>query len=261
MVTVGHAIAALEELWPAATAEEWDRPGLVVGDVDAEITGVLLAVDLTESVFAEAVRLNANLIVTHHPFLLRGVNSIAQNTAKGSLLSKLVRANVASFAAHTNADIAEDGVSAAIAQALGLEDVTPLTSNGHGRVGNLPSATSAEVLVSKLLHVLPATARGVASSAAPSHTIRRVALCGGAGDAFIEDAKLAGADVYITSDLRHHVTQDAGIAMIDVSHWASESLWLPVVERSIARKVSAPIHLSRENTDPWIFRRNIEGNN
>jgi dinuclear metal center YbgI/SA1388 family protein len=259
VVSVGQAIAALEELWPANTAEEWDRPGLVVGNLETEVTGILLSVDLTESVFAEAKQLGANLIVTHHPYLLRGVSSIAQSTAKGALLSKLVKADVASFAAHTNADVALDGVSASIAATLGLDDVVALTDGGHGRVGNLPEPKTASEVVSLLLEHLPKTVRGVSCSASEDLLVSRVALCGGAGDSFIEDAKLSGADIYITSDLRHHVAQDAGLPLIDVSHWASESLWLPLAAKSISSRLPLPIHVSRENTDPWIFRRNIEG--
>lgn len=261
MTTLGQAIAAFEELWPAHTAEEWDRPGLVVGSPERELTGILLSVDLTQSVFDEAKKLGANLIVTHHPYLLRGVSSIAETTAKGSLLTQLVMAGVASFAAHTNADIASDGVSAAISSSLGLTDAAPLTQTGHGRVGNLPSQLTAEQLVARLVEVLPKTAGGVLCSSERTLPIKRVALCGGAGDAFLEDARNSGADIYITSDLRHHVAQDAGMPVINVSHWASESLWLPLAKESISTKLFVPIHISSENTDPWIFRRNIEGDN
>lgn len=254
MASISEVLAVCERLWPLASAEEWDRPGLIVGDPSVEATRVLFAVDFTADVLAEAHETRANLIIVHHPYLLRGVTSVAEDTAKGALLSEAIRAGVAVYSAHTNADIASDGVSQVFAEALGLERLEPLTQDGHGRVGDLKTTTTLEGLVNLLVEILPATARGVSASASKNLLVTRVALCGGAGDSFIEAARLSKADVYVTADLRHHVTQDAGIPLIDVSHWASESLWLARAAESIKKHVEIDTLISNINTDPWVFR-------
>lgn len=250
--------AAFESLWPASGAEDWDRPGLSVGSLNSSVTGVLLCVDVTDRVLEEAVEKGANLVLSHHPLILRGVSSLNEDTNKGSLVTQAIRSKVNIFSVHTNADIVENGVSDVIAKRLGLTNVVPLvpvgSNTGHGRIGNLTEAVTIGELAEKLVELLPATARGVSSSASADNKVQRVALCGGAGDSFISAAVAAGADVYITSDLRHHVTQEAGLPLIDVSHWASESLWLEVAAGELASKFATEkILVSCVATDPWSF--------
>lgn len=254
MTSISEVLAVCEQLWPLSSAEEWDRPGLIVGDPRNGVSRVLFAVDFTAEVLEEAGQSGANLIIVHHPYLLRGVTTVAEDTAKGALLAKAVRSDVAVYSAHTNADIASDGVSQVFAEALGLQQIHSLTPDGHGRVGDLKHEQSLEEFVNLLVDVLPLTARGVSASAAKDLKVARVALCGGAGDSFIEAARLAQADVFVTADLRHHVTQDAGIPLVDVSHWASESLWLARAAESIKNHIKIETLISNINTDPWVFR-------
>ncbi len=119
-------MAVLEEMYPAGSAHDWDSVGLVCGDPSAPVDTVHFAVDPTLEVAGEALRGNADLLVTHHPLLLRAVHSIAADGAKGKLLHRLIRGNVALFNAHTNADDARPGVSDALARTLGLTDLRPL---------------------------------------------------------------------------------------------------------------------------------------
>jgi dinuclear metal center YbgI/SA1388 family protein len=250
--------AKCELLWPISGAEDWDSPGLVAGNPGAEVNQVLLAVDVTKEVLSEAIRLGANVIFTHHPLLLKGVNSVAESSSKGALLALAIKSDVAIFSAHTNADIVVDGVSDVIARRLGLANIEPLVPTapgvGHGRVGNLPAGVSLGELVEKLVTLLPSSTRGVSASASADITVQRVALCGGAGDSFIGAAKSAGADVYVTSDLRHHVTQEAPLPLVDVSHWASESLWLETAAAQLGAACGGvEFTVSQCVTDPWIF--------
>ena len=250
--------AAFEKLWPASGAEEWDRPGLSVGALNKEVTALLLCVDVTEQVLEEAVQKGANLVLSHHPLIMRGVSSLDEETNKGGLVTQAIRSNINIFSAHTNADIVENGVSDVIAKRLGLFNAAPLVAVGpnlgHGRVGDLPEAITIGELADKLVGLLPPTARGVTSSASADTRVQRVALCGGAGDSFIPAAVAAGADVYITSDLRHHVTQEAGLPLIDVSHWASESLWLEEAASQLTGLFATEkIMVSSVATDPWVF--------
>ncbi len=124
--TVGDAVAALDRRFPPRLAMAWDRVGLVCGDPAAPVRRVLFAVDPVADVVDEALDTGADLLVVHHPLLLRGVHSVAATTFKGALVHRLVAGGVALYTAHTNADAAADGVAEALAAAVGLVDVAPM---------------------------------------------------------------------------------------------------------------------------------------
>lgn len=267
MTTLRDVVHYAHTLWPLSGAEEWDAPGLVSGDLDRHVSRILLAVDAVAATVAQAVDVNADLLITHHPLLLRGVTSIAEERYKGKLLSHLIRGNVALLAAHTNADVVEQGVSDVIAHHLGLHDTTPLSpgltpGTGIGRVGNLSEPVTLGALARQLADVLPNTAGGVKVSGDFTSLVHRVALCGGAGDSLLSVDAVLGSDVYITSDLRHHPAQEAreqalvsgGPALIDVSHWAAEWLWLDVAATQLQTKFpDIHVEVSDLRTDPWDF--------
>ena len=125
-LTVGTITGWLDAAYPQRLAESWDRVGLQVGDPDAEVTRVLFAVDPADVVVDEARELGAQLIVTHHPLMLRGVNHIRRNEPKGRVVMSLIESGIALFAAHTNADSARPGVADALANVIGLVDDQPL---------------------------------------------------------------------------------------------------------------------------------------
>lgn len=126
MVSVADVAAWFEDAYPPALAEDWDRVGLSVGDPDAEVEGVLFAVDVTDAVVDQALEWGAQLVVSHHPLLLRGVHAVRTDEPKGRVVARLLRAGVSVFSAHTNADSATDGVADALASACGLVDLRPL---------------------------------------------------------------------------------------------------------------------------------------
>ena len=119
-----------ESLWPVSGAEAWDAPGLIAGGSQDRISRVLLTVDVTSEVVEEAIDGGFDLVLAHHPFIMRGVSSVSSDTAKGSTLSRAIRSNVAIYAAHTNADIVENGVSDTLAKSIGLSNIEPLVSDG-----------------------------------------------------------------------------------------------------------------------------------
>ncbi|MEN9957584.1 MAG: hypothetical protein RIR46_1192 [Actinomycetota bacterium] len=267
MIQLSQISETFESLWPASGAEPWDAPGFVTSHSDA-LTGVLLTVDVTGPVLAEARAKGCNLVVAHHPFLLKGTQDVNHDSLKGSVLSFAIKNSIAIFAAHTNADIVEDGVSDAIAKKLGLTDISPLVATtesvGHGRIGRLAHPMQLQKFAALVAEVMPFSARGVVVAGDPDQVISTVALCGGAGDSFIDAAIASQADVYVTSDLRHHPTLDAtltprekALALVDVSHWAAESLWLESAARSIKNAhEGVPVHVSEVVTDPWVFSIN-----
>jgi len=264
--TVGQVQAVIEQLWPVAGAEAWDAPGLLAGSPAAPVQSILLAVDAVADTAAEAA--DHDLLLVHHPLLLRGVTSIAEDRYKGAVLSRLIRSDTALIAAHTNADVVETGTSAVFAQRLGLRGAVPIVpssgnpARGIGRVGTLAEPTTLGRLARLLGELLPATASGIRVSGDFDAPIRAVALCGGAGDSLLAEPAVLAADVYITSDLRHHPASEArenarasrGPALIDVSHWASEWLWLEQAASELrAALAEVTVTVSDIRTDPWDF--------
>jgi len=266
--SLNELIRVFEELWPLSGAEDWDAPGLVSGSLGQPVTRVLLTVDVTHDIIAEAEDGGFDLVLSHHPLLLKGVKTISESTSKGSILARCIRSNIAIYGAHTNADIVESGVSDVLARALGLGSLTPLVptlnpGEGHGRIGLLDSPVTLGNFARLAARILPSTASGIRVSGDFDQVIQRVAVCGGAGDSFIDAAIDAGVDVYLTSDLRHHPVQEArelsqlasgGPAFIDVAHWAGEWLWLEVAAAQLAKRFDkVQFVVSHLRTDPWDF--------
>ena len=256
------------DLWPLSGAEQWDAPGLLSGDPAGPIDHIHLAVDAVADTVDEAIEANADLLFVHHPLLLRGVTTVAEDRYKGALLSRLIRANCALLAAHTNADIVVDGVSDVLASRLGLVDALPITAGtvpgtGIGRVGRLAEPTTLGQLARRVAHLLPPTASGVRAAGEYGQPIETVALCGGAGDSLLAHPSVLAADVYITADLRHHPASEAreqarlggaGPALLDVSHWASEWLWLETAAGQLREALPGMrVSVSELRTDPWDF--------
>ncbi len=127
--TLGDVAGVLDGLYDPAWARPWDAVGLVVGDPSAAVQKVLLAVDATPVVVEEALRWGADLLITHHPLLLRPVNAVAATGPKGRMVHELIRGGCALYTAHTNADAAAPGVSDALARVLGLRDLVPLEAD------------------------------------------------------------------------------------------------------------------------------------
>ena len=119
-LTLREVVAALESVYPPETAMDWDQVGLVAGDLDQAVRTVHFAVDPTLAVVQEAVDAGADLLVTHHPLLLRGIHSVATTGAKGETLTRAILGDLAIYCAHTNADVASPGVCDALAAAVGL---------------------------------------------------------------------------------------------------------------------------------------------
>ena len=265
--SLAEILRVTERLWPMSGAEGWDAAGLLSGDPSQQVSSVFLAVDAVPEVADEAVENGADLLLVHHPLLLRGVTSISEDRFKGAVLARLIRGGCALVSAHTNADVVETGTSAELARRLGIVDPLAIVPGatphrGIGRVGRLAEQTTLGRLARQLGEILPATASGIRASGDYDRPIDTVAVCGGAGDSLLAEPAVLAADVYITSDLRFHPAsafrEDAklvgGPALIDISHWASEWLWLATAAGELrAALPDLAVTVSDLRTDPWDF--------
>ena len=280
--TVGDVMALMETWYPAATAQSWDRVGLIVGDPASPVRSILLALDPTAAIAAQAVAGPSgdgqpyDMVITHHPLLLRGASFLPVNDPKGGVVTTLIRSGIALFNAHTNADVACDGVATALADLLGLRDTVPLEpcgtdAEGHeiglGRVGTVDETTLG-AFADHVASVLPAGPSGLLVGGDESAQVTRVAVLGGAGDSALEAARAAGVDVYLTADLRHHPASEhlegGSPALLCGSHWATESPWLPVLARKIREAarcadVELRVEVSTIVTEPWTSHRVTQG--
>ncbi|MFF4123827.1 Nif3-like dinuclear metal center hexameric protein [Microbispora rosea] len=265
--TLAEVVECLEALYDPSWAESWDAVGLVCGDPEQAVRKVLFAVDPVAVVVDEALGWGADLVVTHHPLYLRGTTSVAATTFKGRVVHRLIRGGAALYAAHTNADVADPGVSDALARAVGLTgDLRPLQPSaadprrGLGRIGDLPAPMPLREFAALAASGLPRTAGPLRVAGDPGRPVRTVAVCGGAGDSLLGTARAAGVDVFLTADLRHHPASEHmeadGPALVDASHWATEWPWLADAARRLtsalaARGITVEARVSDAVTDAW----------
>ncbi|WP_328783168.1 Nif3-like dinuclear metal center hexameric protein [Streptomyces canus] len=271
MPRLSEVIAALENLWPAERAESWDAVGTVVGEPDQEVTRVLFAVDPVQEIVDEAVKLGADLLVTHHPLYLRGTTTVAASHFKGRVVHTLIKNDIALHVAHTNADSADPGVSDALAGALDLRVVGPLVPDptdtsgrrGLGRVCELDPPMTVREIAARAAERLPATAQGIRVAGDPEATVRTIAVSGGSGDSLFDQVRASGVDAFLTADLRHHPVSEfiadrahSPLALLDAAHWATEWPWCELAaaqldEISDRHGWDLRVHVSRTVTDPW----------
>ena len=261
-VKLSKLLSVFESLWPQSGADEWDQVGLACGSANQEIDSVLFCVDPTLSVLQEAKKKSCQLVVSHHPLLIDGVHSVAEGELKGDILSYAITNSIAIFSAHTNADTVPGGVSDVLASKIGIKNSVPLVStakdSGHGRIGLLDKAETVSNLAKRISDILPPTQAPIRVAGDPTKLVTKIAIVGGSGASFLPDAISAGADCFITSDLKHHVSLDAvsqkdnQICLIDISHFAAESLWLTPASAELALLVpEVKFLVSEVITDPW----------
>ena len=262
-MTLNDVIEHLEQAYPPARAESWDAVGLVCGDPELPVRRVLLAVDPVAAVVQEALDWGADLIITHHPLYLRGITSVAATTPKGRLLHTLIKNDIALYTAHTNADVANPGVSDALARAVGLVgDLVPLRpftddpGCGLGRIGSLPRPMPLGEFAAQAAEGLPRAPGGLRVAGDLDRPISRVAVSGGSGDSLLGAARAADVDVFLTADLRHHPVSEfveaGGPALIDAGHWATEWPWLDSAASILAASgINVETRVSAAVTDAW----------
>ena len=223
--TVQTVADAVNRLAPRHLAEEWDNPGLLIGDPAAEVKKIFVCLDVLDETISRAIELDAQLIVAHHPLIFRPIKNVRYDLPLGKKISRLIKNDIAVFAAHTNLDSALGGVNDVLARKIGLVDVKMFGDEeiSLGRLGTLETPlTAAEFArhVKEALH-----AENVRLIDAGNFPIKKVGLCGGAGAEFIQKAKFFGAQAFVTGDVKYHEAQAAvenGIHVVDAGHFATE---------------------------------------
>lgn len=246
---VKDILGALEEFAPLALQDGYDNAGLQIGLAeDAEATGALLCLDVTEDVVDEAVQRGCNLIVSHHPLLFRPVKSITGDDYIGRVIMKAIQQKVAIYAAHTNLDSAYEGVNFKMAEKLGLQHIewlSPKTSYdyegairtaGEGIIGTLPTPMIQKDFMEHVKEVFRLKSLRVNNAA--KGTISRVALCGGSGAFLIQRAVEQGADAFITGEIGYHrfFGYDDQLLLMEIGHYESEQYTIELLHQVISRK-------------------------
>lgn len=228
MPKVREISAAIEAFASLQLQESYDNAGLQVGDPEAEVSAVLLCLDVTEDILAEAKRRHCSMVVSHHPLIFRGLKSLTGADETQWLVLGALRDGIAVYSAHTNLDSAFAGVSYEMASMLGVANARPLVPTapdamtGLGVIGDITPLPKLEFLrkIKEKFNVKCVRY----SQGRNSLVVKRVALCGGSGASFIDNAIDAGADIFITGDIKYHDFTGNGnrILLCDIGHFESE---------------------------------------
>ena len=262
-------IKKLESLSPASFAEEWDNVGLLAGRRDKEVSTVYIALDATDEVVKEAVRLGADLLLTHHPLIFKKMGRITTEDFIGRRLVELLRNDISYYAMHTNFDVM--GMAEAAADYLELQDRQVLCvtyeknfdkkdfdaetrfNEGFGRVGRLgKSMTVAEFAAFVKLRFDVPNVRVYGSL---EDRVELAAVMPGSGGSFIRDVINAGAKVMVTGDIGHHEGIDAvaqGLTIIDAGHYGIEKLFIAYMEMFIKRELPGLTVCAAEIKEPFV---------
>lgn len=238
--TVKDVSRIMDSIAPISTSEEWDNTGLLIGHTDSIIKKILVCLDVVDRTIDEADKINADMIITHHPVIFSGVKKITGSTLTGSMIARLIKSNYSVYTAHTNLDKAIDGTDDTLAKALGLMDIRSLTDeSGFGKIGILEKELDFDKFnhhVKKSLDVESIDVIGKCRK-----TIQTVALCAGAGADFVEYAIKANADVYVTGEIKYHKAQEVvalGMPVIAVGHYESERIIIPILARRLQKMLN-----------------------
>lgn len=261
MPTVGMIASFLEHFAPADLAEDWDNVGLLVGDPSADVRRIMTCLTVTPSSMAEAVREQAQLVITHHPLPFRPLKRITTESTSGRLLLEAMRHRIAVHSSHTAFDSAADGINRQLAVALELRNIEPLavsptrTGAGTGRKGRADEGATVATIASRLKSFLRIEHVQLVGSAETA--VHVVAIgCGSAGS-LLELAQRQKCDLFITGESSFHTCLEAEasqISMVLTGHYASERFAVEYLAEVLARQFSdVTAWASRDERDPVRF--------
>ena len=251
MTTVNEIIKLIEKTAPLSLAYPWDNSGLLIGARGKEVNRIYITLDTNKYTADEAVRLGADMIVSHHPIMFGGIKQIDCDSPSGYVISELIKHDIALYAAHTSMDCAAGGINDMLAERLGITGTEIIEENpdfagcGLGRIGTVKEQNLkdfAETVKAAL------NTPFVRMSGDPEKIIKRAAVGGGACDDLIPAARMMGADVMVTADMKYHITMDSvesGIAVIDAGHYPTE-VFVTDIFKNILKDCGAELVISSE---------------
>lgn len=255
---IKDVITTLEKFAPLPLQDSYDNAGLQVGDAEADCSGVLLCLDVTEPVIEEAKDKGCNMVVSHHPLLFHPLRRLSNITYVERCVKLAVKNDITIYSAHTNLDNAPMGVSFRMAQCLGMTDVRFLMDNGNGGgsgvVGELSTPMSAGAFINKVKEVF--TVECAMSNALPQRLIKKVALCGGAGDFLIDEALKQNCDAFLTGEIHYHrfFGLEDKILLMSIGHYQSEQYTISLLADIVRHDFpDAHLVLTQQNTNPIIY--------
>jgi len=273
-LTVKNLLENLDKIAAFGLAEQWDNVGLMLGDPDQEIQGILVALDPTEEVLAEAKECGADCIISHHPLIFTPLKAIYTNQPLGRFLRRALENEISVIGCHTNLDQAVGGVNDVLASSLGMVESRVLASSGmdqdaaensaaanigFGRVGRLADTLSRKAFIERLCVFFDLPALRVAGQIPDE--VNTVAVCGGSGSDLAEAAFASGAQVYVTGEVKHSTArwaEESGFCIIDAGHFATEN---PVVDSLVKmledifaeQGINVPVQPSVKQQDPFVY--------
>ncbi len=250
----------LEEIAPMKQAEDFDNVGLLVGDYNAIIKGVLVTLDTLEETVEEAISKNCNLIISFHPIIFNGLKKINGNSYVERVIVKAIRNDIAIYATHTALDNSNVGVSAKMCDVLGLKNLQILIpkeeeSIGMGMIGELIEPMDEENFLSFTKKTFKAAC--VRHSKKLGKSIKKVAVLGGSGSFAIQNAINKKADAYVSADFKYHdfFKAEEKIILIDVGHYESEQFTKNLLVEYLTKKfTSFAVVLSEKSTNPIYYK-------
>lgn len=251
MCKVKDIYSYIDSFAPFESQEDWDNSGFLVGEGEKEVKKILVALDVTEPVLKEAQEIGAELVVSHHPVIFGALKELhPESTACLAL-----KMGIAVISAHTNLDVAEGGVNDCLAEALGLKKVKKCGDElGLLRIGELEKPLSCEDFVEYTAKKLGV---GGIKYTPAEKMIKTVAICGGSGAEFFPEAMKAGADAYVTANVKHNYFIDikkAGFCVLDAGHFCTENVVVVPLTKKLAEKFKeAEVAVSKVSCDPALY--------
>ena len=252
-------IGILEQYSPRSYAESWDNVGLLVGRREKEVSSVMITLDATKEVIEEAIRLEADMIVSHHPMIFSALKQVTDDDFLGERIVRLLRYDISVYAMHTNFDVMGMADAAADDLQLSKRSVLQVTfeedgvTEGIGRTGTLSHAMKLSECASFVKSVFDIPDVRVYGDL--TKEINTVAVCPGAGGSMIEEALSQKCDVLITGDINYHTGIDAvaqGLCIIDAGHYGIEKLFIPYMRDFIKREIPSIKIYTAEIKEPFV---------
>ncbi len=259
---IKEVVDALERIAPLPLQADFDNAGLQTGLTEADVSGALLCLDVTEAVVDEAVSKGCNLIVSHHPLIFRKLRRISDEDMVQRTVRKAIKNDITIVSMHTNMDAARGGVNHKIAEKLGLTDLAFLgktssvdgVEGGEGVIGTLPEPLAADDFVLRLKQRFGVEC--VMCNELLRRPIRRVALCGGAGDFLLDEAVRTGADAFVTGEMHYHqyFGHEQEIQICVMGHYQSEQFTPEIFEEVLRRECpGVRTCITTVNTNPILY--------